>query len=158
MRKGLIVASMMALALAACGPQGQAPAGGDPQTAAAAPSSCDSPAVPVAVGSTTDGNVAAAQSYPENARYYCFQVAEGSGPITVSVSGMSADLDLFVGSNGIASVQGVQLEQGQTYEWMSNRQGTAEDSVTINTPRAGVYYAEIVSYQGQASNYQFSVR
>lgn len=155
MRKSLFTASLIALALGACTP----PASDTTQQAASmALPTCEAPAAAVAMGGTMNGNITAAQSYPENARYYCFQVAQGAGSVTVTLSGLQADLDLFIGSNGIASVQGQALEQGQTYEWMSRNEGTADDSVTINSPAAGVYYVEIVSYQGEASNYTLAVR
>ena len=152
MRKTIFAASLIALALGACTP----PAAGPSQQAMALPS-CESPAAAVALGGTMNGQIAAVQSYPENARYFCFQVPEGTGSVTISLSGLTADLDLFVGSNGIASVQGQEIQQGQTYEWMSRNEGTADDSVTITAPRAGVYYVEIVSYQGEASSYSLSV-
>lgn len=158
MRKGLVPAFIAALALAACGQPAQAPAGGETtQSAGAAPGSCDAPAVPVAIGATANGSVPAAQSYPDNARYFCFSVPQGASTVTVTLSGMTADLDLFIGANSISSVQGQQLQQGQTYDWMSNNVGTADDTVTMNAPAAGVYYAEIVSYQGEASNFTLAV-
>jgi len=162
MRKSLFAASVIALALAACSPpanvnpNAQQQAGA--QVAAAAPASCETPAQPVALGATVNTNIPAARSYPENARYFCFEAPAGVSSITITLSGMSADLDLFVGSNGIQSVQGVDLQQGQTYEWMSNAQGTATDSVTINNPRAGVYYVEVVSFMGEASPYTLAIR
>jgi hypothetical protein len=159
MRKALFLAPVIALALAACGETPVGGAGEQQAALATAPASCDSPATPIAFGATVTNQMPAASSYPDNARYFCFQVPEGVSSARVSLSGMTADLDLYVGSNSIASVQGVQLEQGQTYEWMSNVQGTAEDAITIDAPRTGViYYAEIVSYQGEASPYTFSVR
>lgn len=159
MRKILLVASIAALALTGCTPPAQTPASGSDtgSQTAAAPGSCDSPAVPVAIGATVNGNIPAAQSYPANARYYCFQVPQGASAVTVTLSGMSADLDLFIGANSISSVQGQQLQAGATYDWMSNNTGTANDTVTLTAPAAGVYYAEIVSYQGEASNFTLAL-
>lgn len=155
MRKSLFLASVVALALSACTP----PNGANSQQAASmALPTCESPATAIAMGGTMNGNIPAAQSYPENARYYCFQVQQGAGSVTVELSGLQADLDLFIGSNSISSVQGQELQEGQTYEWMSRNEGTANDSVTITGPAAGIYYVEIVSYQGEASNYTLSVR
>ncbi len=153
------VLPLIALALAACG-ETTAPAGGDAsqQMAAAAPASCDAPAQPIAIGATVNNQIQAAQSYPENARYFCFQVGEGVRSVTLTLSGMTTDLDLYVGSNSIQSVQGVDISAGQNYEWKSNALGTVDERIVIDAPRPGVYYAEIVSFQGEASPYQISLQ
>lgn len=159
--RAILMAACVA-ALAACNQQGAAPAAdGAPATqtaTAAAPASCDAPAVPLALGASVSGDIPVAESYPENARYYCFNIPAGAQNVTVELSGMSVDLDLYVGSGSINSVQGVNLEQGETYQWKSNAFGTDNETVTISAPEAGTYYAEIVSFQGQASPYTFSVR
>lgn len=155
------VLPLIALALAACTPPaqtGEAPAGGGAQVAAAAPASCDSPAQPIAIGATVDAQITAAQSYPANARYFCFQAPEGARSVTLTLSGMTTDLDLYVGSNSIQSVQGVDISAGQNYEWKSNALGNVDERVVIDNPRAGVYYAEIVSFQGEASPYRISIQ
>lgn len=157
--RAILMAACVA-ALAACNQQGAAPAAdGAPATqTAAAPASCDAPAVPLALGASVSGDITAAQSYPENARYYCFDVPAGTQSVTVELSGMSVDLDLYVGSGSINSVQGVNLEEGETYQWKSNAFGTDNETIAISAPAAGTYYAEIVSFQGTASSYTFSVR
>jgi len=158
MRMSLFAASLIALALGACTP----PAGdGGQQLAqapAGAPASCETPAVPIALGASVSDQITAAAGYPENARYFCFQAPEGGASVTVTLSGMSTDLDLYVGSNTLASVQGVDISAGQNYEWKSNAFGTDAERIVIEAPRAGVYYAEIVSFQGEASPYTFSVQ
>jgi hypothetical protein len=121
-------------------------------------SNCDAPAVPLALGGEVSGAIPAAANYPDNARYYCINVGQGVSSVTMELSGMSVDLDLYVGSGNIASVQGVDISAGENYEWKSNEFGTGAERITINTPQPGVYYAEIVSYQGEASNYTFSAR
>jgi len=150
------------VALAACNP---AAPGGAQQAAdasgaagAAAPASCDAPAQPLAVGASAHAEIPAGQSYPDNARYFCVQVAEGTPSLTIEVSGMSTDLDLYVGSGNIQSVQGVNLQEGDTYQWKSNAFGNDNETVTIPNPAPGVYYAEIVSYQGEASGFDFATR
>jgi hypothetical protein len=158
------------VALAACGQIG-APAGaGDAAQNAqngqstqiaqsAPPSSCDSPAMPMALGAQVSGEIAeTGQPYPANARYYCVNIPAGVNSVTMELSGMSVDLDLYVGHGNIASVQGVDLQRGETYEWKSNAFGTGAERVVITDPQPGIYYAEIVSYEGRASSYQFSAR
>lgn len=146
------------LLLAACGQPGVAASGAAGEQAMTAVS-CDAPAVQVAIGSTTNADIPATrQAYPANARYYCVNVPAGVSRVTMTLSGMTTDLDLYVGSGTIQSVQGVNVEQGETYEWKSNAFGTADERVVIANPEPGVYYAEIVSYQGEASPYQFTVQ
>jgi hypothetical protein len=114
--------------------------------------------VPLALGASVNGDITAASSYPANARYYCVNVGEGVSQVTMELSGMSVDLDLYVGHGNLDSVQGVDISAGENYEWKSNAFGTGNEQVMISTPRPGIYYAEIVSFEGQASNYTFSAR
>ncbi len=162
MRKLAVSAAVAALALAACGqgaPSGNAAQQGAGAFQTASLPACESPAAAIAIGASVAGEITQTQQpYPANARYYCFAVPEGSGAVTVTLSGMATDLDLYVGSNGLQSVQGVNLQAGETYEWKANAFGTGDEVVTINNPRAGTYYAEIVSYQGEPSAFTFAVR
>jgi hypothetical protein len=150
-----------ALALAACNqPAGSgAPAGDAPQAADAGPVSCDQPAVQVAIGAQANGEITATtQPYPANADYFCVNVGPGVQRLTLELSGMTVDLDLYVGHGSIDSVQGINLEQGETYEWKSNAFGTETERVVIDQPQPGVYYAEIISYNSEQSAYQFAAR
>lgn len=163
MRVRYLAAPLMFLAFAACGQQDQtpapAPSAGGGIVQAAAPASCDSPAAPIAVGASVNGEITSTtQPYPANARYFCFMAPEGAGSVTITLSGMSTDLDLYVGSNTIQSVQGIDISAGQNYEWKSNDFGTGDEQIVINQPRAGVYYAEIISYEGAPSAFTFQVR
>jgi hypothetical protein len=157
MRLGGMCAAFAALALAACGQGGDAPAGASSQQASAL-ASCESPAAPIAIGASVAGEITQTAQHPANARYYCFAVPEGTGAVTVTLSGMATDLDLYIGSNGLQSVQGVNVQEGETYEWKANAFGTGDEIITINNPRAGTYYAEIVSYQGEPSAFTLAVR
>ena len=112
----------------------------------------------MAVGGDVRGEITATdQGYPANARYYCINVPEGTRRVSMELSGMSVDLDLYVGHGSIGSVQGVDLSQGETYEWKSNEFGTGAERVVIENPQAGVYYAEVISYQSLPSTFSFSV-
>lgn len=162
--------------LAACGQSiggvgASAPdaAGGKPEAASegapavaqtgALPESCDAPAVGMAIGTDVNAEIQASSApYPANARYYCILVSQGTPQLTLELSGMTTDLDLYVGHGSIRSVQGVDITAGQTYEWKSNEFGTVDERVVISNPQPGIYYAEIVSYQAQHSPFRFSVR
>lgn len=154
MRLAFAAAPLAWLVLAGCDanqPTSMAAAGG--QVAAPATLSCEAPAIPIMIGAMTHGEITAAQSYPENARYYCFSLPDGVQSVTVTLSGMTADLDLYMGEATISSVQG-----NQTYKWMSNVPGTADDTITVTQPAGGVYYVEVVSYEGLASRFTLVVR
>ncbi|MCR6643777.1 MAG: PPC domain-containing protein [Terricaulis sp.] len=155
MRFALAAAPLALFALAACdgGQVNSLAAAGGGQVATPAALTCEAPANPIMIGAMTHGEITAAQSYPENARYYCFSIPQGVQSATVTLSGMTADLDLYVGSGSITSVQG-----NEAYEWMSNVSGTGDDTITINQPVAGVYYVEVVSYEGLASRFSLVVR
>ena len=156
-----LIATACVLALAACNQQGAAPGASAPANqvaASGAPANCDAPAVGLAIGSEVSGDIPAAQNYPANARYYCINVGEGAPSLTLELSGMSVDLDLYVGHGSISSVQGVDISAGENYEWKANAFGTGDERVVINQPQPGIYYAEIVSFQGEASPYRFSAR
>ncbi len=147
---------VMCLALAACGQTGAPSADGAPGATAVA---CDAPAQAIAIGANVSAEITATRdAYPANARYYCINVPAGASSLTMTLSGMTTDLDLYVGHGTIQSVQGVDVTQGETYQWKSNAFGTGDESVVIAQPQAGVYYAEIVSYLGEASPYRFSVQ
>jgi hypothetical protein len=162
----------LSLSLGACG-QASAPAAPDASPGeatqiaasgaalapAAAPTQCDSPATPIATGVDIQGEIPATRApYPANARYYCFNILEGAAQATLRLTGLSADLDLYVGHGAISTVQGVDVSAGETYQWKSNAFGNVDETVTIDQPAPGVYYAEIVSYEGNQSGFVFSVR
>jgi hypothetical protein len=137
----------------------EAPATSSALTATAAPSGCDRPATPVATGEEIRGEIQATTApYPANARYYCFTLPANVSEATVSLSGLTADLDLYVGRGSIDTVQGVDITAGETYQWKSNDFGAGNETVVISRPEPGTYYAEIVSYEGRQSPYVFSVR
>ncbi len=166
--RSTILALACAAALAACGqsgagaPQGAADnaAGGANATqTAAAPASCDNPAQPIALGSTTQSQLAATRNpYPANATYYCVDVPGGTRNVTIQLSGLSADLDLYVGHGAISTVQGVDISQGQNYQWKSNAYQNVDETVEIANPQAGIYYIEVVSFEGNGSNFTLNVR
>lgn len=162
-KRNAALSLLFAFAVTACG-EANAPGGatGAPQaslTSGAAPEQCDPPAAPIATGEDVRGEIPATSApYPANARYYCFSLAAGVQQATLRLSGLSADLDLYVGHGSISTVQGVDLNAGQTYQWKSNAFGTADETITLAAPAAGIYYVEIVSYQGERSPFVFSVR
>jgi trypsin len=103
---------------------------------------CDSPAVAIGLGVAVQSQIQATdQPYPANATYYCVEVPAGTGGVTIDLTGMSADLDLYVGFGSIESVLGL-----DAWEWSSAAGGTADEQVVINQPDPGVYYIEVLSY------------
>ena len=162
--RSIILAVACAGALAACGQSGagapqNAAAGGNATHTAAAPASCDNPAQPIALGSTTQSQLAATRNpYPANATYYCVDVPAGTRNVTIQLSGLSADLDVYVGHGAISTVQGVDISAGQNYQWKSNAYQNVDETVEIANPQAGIYYIEIVSFEGNGSPFTLNVR
>ncbi|OFW52479.1 MAG: hypothetical protein A2V75_04435 [Actinobacteria bacterium RBG_16_70_17] len=143
-----LIALGVLLLTAACGDDSSSP------TAAAGAENitCDAPAVAIGLGMAVESALeATSDPYPATATYYCVGVPPGTDRVTIDLTGLSADLDLYVGFGSIESVQGFQSEAGETYDWLSNQFGTADEHVEITDPEAGVYYIEVVSYAGEAS-------
>lgn len=117
---------------------------------------CDSPAVEIQLGQDVRSAIqATTRPYPATATYYCVVVPAGTRRVTMTLGGMTTDLDLYVGHGSIRTVQGVDLSAGQNYQWKSNDFGTGDERVVIERPQAGTYYIEIASYEGAGSNFTF---
>ena len=134
------------LLVAACGDDG----GGS--------GSCESPATEISAGQSVQSELAAtSEPYPATATYYCIEVPSGTGRLVIVLSDLTADLDLYVGLGSIEAVQGVDLDEGETYDWLSNDFGTVDEEVVIDDPAAGAYYIEIVSFAGDFSEFTLVV-
>ncbi len=115
---------------------------------------CDPPAVAMGLGTAVESAMeATSDPYPATATYYCVGVPPGTSRLTIDLTGLSADLDLYVGLGSIESVQGFETQAGETYDWLSNQFGTGDERVEITDPEAGVYYIEVVSYAGEGSEF-----
>lgn len=155
-----ITLAALALLVAACGGDGgttttigelTTTTGAATTTQPSTPVACDEPAEPATIGSPVSATIAPSTGYPDNARYYCFEVS-ASGDITVTVTDLTADGDLYVGFGSIGSVQGA--DQG---EWRSDQFGTADESVTIPGAAVGTYYVEVVDFEGQGLDFTLTV-
>jgi hypothetical protein len=96
--------------------------------------------------------------YPSNCLYYCINVREPAGDLTIDVRDASADLDLFVGLGSIEAVSGEELVEGQTYTWKSNEPGNVDERVEISPAEAGMYYLEVCSYEGESTPFELEAR
>ena len=127
-------------------------------TTAALAVDCDPPAEQIGLGQPVSSQLEpTGQPYPANATYYCVAFPGGIGRVTIDLTEIIADLDLYVGSGSIESVQGVDISQGDNYEWKSNDFGTGDERVVINDPEPGVYYIEIVSYEHLSSPFVLTI-
>lgn len=124
MKRGSACALMVAVTLGACGgSDGSPPAGG------ASPDGNDTfaTAQAVAVGSSTAGVISSATDDD----WYQFTVA-GAGTVTVSLTGLSADVDLALHDSAQASLGA------------SSNPGIAGDTVTWTAPAAATIYVHAV--------------
>ena len=96
------------------------------------------------------------QPYPANCLYYCFQIPNGNA-LDIGIYNFNTDLDIYIGFGTIEAVDGVEPEWGESYDWMSNEYGTGDEVVNIPNPRAGVYYVEVCSFQGESSPFRLEV-
>jgi hypothetical protein len=99
---------------------------------------------------------ATADPYPYNCLYYCMWLPDAGEALAVSLSDASADLDLFIGYGSMEAVAGVDVVEGQTYTWKSNTPGTGNEALQIPSPAAGVYYLEVCSYEGDATDFRLA--
>ena len=112
---------------------------------------CDPAAFPLVLGTATDGVIEATDlPYPANAVYYCVEVPRGTGEVTVGLTGMTADLDLYV---GLGSIEDAQYH----WDWASLGWGTADEHLAITRPPAGLYYLEVLSSLGESSGFTLRV-
>lgn len=119
-----------------------------PQSAGAV---CDPDAIPLVLGTPTEGVIeATGLPYPANAVYYCVEIPRATGRVTVDLTGMTSDLDLYVGLGSIADVQ-------YQWDWESAGGGTAEEHIAIAPPPAGLYYLEVLSFLGERSGFTILV-
>ena len=92
----------------------------------------------------------ASTSYEASEYAYAF-VAPGTGEITVSVTGLSADLDLFV----LADSEG-ECDPEDCVE-SSRNAGSADDTVTFSVTEGQTYYFVIDGYAGATSEFDVAV-
>lgn len=108
---------------------------------------CDPAAVPLVLGTATEGAIEATElPYPANAVYYCVEVPRATDEVTVDLTGMTTDLDLYV---GIGSIEDAQYHS----DWGSADWGTADEHIAITQPPAGLYYLEVLSFLGEQSGF-----
>ena len=113
------------------------------ETTAAVVEECEEPAAEIAIGAPVESEVPGVDQPPPNRIYFCVQIPEGTTSISVEVSNMTADLNLFMGHPDLATVQG-----GGVSFWFSQERGT-DDKTIVATPGPsgfmlpGRYYIEV---------------
>ncbi len=107
---------------------------------------CAPPATEVAIGASTDGEVMARDTSPEPRAYFCVEVPAGVGTLTIAVSELSGDLEMFVTRPGTSDF------------WSDRSRGGIDRSVVIEGPEPGAYHIEIAgAYQGAASTFTVTI-
>jgi hypothetical protein len=92
------------------------------------------------------------QGYPCNCAYYFVRIPDVSSSLTISLSGFSEDLDLYVGYSSIETILGEDARED--WQWKSNEFGLDDEVVTISNPEtADPYYIEVCSYEATGSDY-----
>ncbi len=87
----------------------------------------------------------AGNTSPEPRAYYCVEVPAGVGTLTVDLSGLTGDLDLFVEAAAGA------------FATDRNRGGDSRN-VVIDSPVPGAYYIDVAAaYSGTGSQFTITV-
>jgi hypothetical protein len=112
--------------------------------ATAAPTEeCTEPATEISIGTGVSGEIEGQTQPPPQRLYFCVDIPGEVSSITVALTGMTADLNLYVGYPDLQTVQ----EGGFTF-WATNERGTGDKAVVIEPGLAdyvdaGSYYIEV---------------
>jgi len=110
------------------------------------PDVCAAPATEMLIGDSLDSEVAGRAGVPAARRYFCVQVPDGVTSITVDLTGLSGDLDLFVRHANLAEI------------WTDRSRGSDTRTVTIDEPTPGAYFIDVASaYPNASSTFTVSV-
>ncbi len=105
--------------------------------------SCEPPAEKIDLGGTVSGEITGADQPPGERRYFCVDIPQEVAEFTITLTGATADLNLYVGHPDLESVQ-----DGGLWFWSSVVGGAGDESVRV-TPgigdyvRPGPYYIEV---------------
>ena len=108
---------------------------------------CDSRAISMSFPGTVNDQVTSVTQF----KVYCMYVPAGRSSLTVTLSNLQADLDLYMGYGSYSSVE------GDNYDWSSDNSGTATDSITISSPQAGNYYIQVYNGPDTSSTFRLQV-
>ncbi len=94
------------------------------------PGECAPPAIEIPLDGSIDSEIVGKSQDPLPRRYFCVQVPQGLSNLTVQISGLEGNLDLFV-------------RRTQPAEWMDLSRGGDSRTVLIENPVAGAYYVTV---------------
>jgi len=104
---------------------------------------CDSRATPITSGVQVSGQMSPA----DESKFYCLYVPEGTSSITITLSDMTADLDLYV-------YDGYPEVPGTDYLWNSAQFDEVDEVVNGANPVAGHYYIEAFNFNDISGTYK----
>lgn len=119
--------------------------------------SCEAPAAKISLGSPVSADIVGADQPPPERKYFCVEVPDGATNIQFELTGMTSDLNMYIGHPDLETVQ-----NGGTWFWYTSERGT-EDKVIVVEPalsdyvRPGPYYIE-VSPQNFEESSPFTLR
>ena len=155
-----VVAGCLLGSLLGCSPQVATLTVPFPTATAVAPGAggeCDARSTRILVDTSYSLRMeATSDPYPANCSYYCMWLPDGGEALEITLSDAVADLDLFVGFGSMDALAGVDVVEGETYTWKSNEPVTGDEAVQIPSPAAGVYYLEVCSYEGEATDFRLA--
>ncbi len=114
---------------------------------------CTNEATEITVGSPVTDEIVGSAQPPGERLYFCVEIPTEVTSITFALTGMTADLNLYVGYPDLQTVQ----EGGFTFWTTANERGT-DDKVIVVEPglaefvNAGSYYIEVSAHEFEASS------
>lgn len=92
--------------------------------------SCHAPATELTVGVPTTGKVVA-QNNSEPRTYFCVEIPDGPETLTIELSDLDGNVDVFVRRGGTTEL------------WVDRSRGGTERSVVVESPTPGAYQIEV---------------
>lgn len=120
---------------------------------------CEAPTTEITLGSPVNSEIVNDDQPPPEREFFCVFVPEGASSITFELTGMTSDLNLYIGYPDLETVQ-----QGGFMFWFSEEQGVADEVLVIQPAfdefvEPGSYYIEVSAEDFHGSSpFTLSVR
>jgi hypothetical protein len=113
---------------------------------------CGPPATETTLGTPVSGETVNDDQPPASREYFCVMIPDGLASLTFELSGMTADLNLYIGYPDLETVQ-----EGGFDFWFTQERGTENKVVVVDRGssrlvKPGAYYIEVSAEDFSASS------
>jgi hypothetical protein len=113
---------------------------------------CDATVAEMNLGSPAPSAIVGASQPPGEKKYFCVRVPEGTASFTIELTGATSDLNLFVASPDLET-----LQQGGVWFWTADPSGEVDRVVVVEPAledfvNPGTYYIEVSAEDFDASS------